>query len=183
MGVDRGKGSQIAEGIRRSRIGLALAGIKNPRRCCGRITIIFQSQFLRLRAVDLDDFRLDPNLDRLGDFQQIDNFIAVSAGNLFGPGPLVLIVDRAFQDNGLVDLSHPNIGIAENAFDLIGNRRVGGRYLHQIVLAAGAGPDDQGGGSGLLPHQNQFRAGNDHDIGYIRIGDRRPVQPVQRYRP
>ena len=183
LGVDRGKSAQIAESVRRFRIDLALAGIKDPRRRRARTAVVFQPQFLRLRAVDLDDFRFDPNLDRFGDFQQIHHFFAVGPGDFFGPGPLVLIVDRPFKDDSLVDFGHPNVGIAENAFDLAGNRRVGGRYLHQIVLTAGAGPDDQGGGPGLLPYQNQFRAGNDYDIGHIRIGDRRPLQPVHRYRP
>jgi len=117
-------------------------------------------------------------LDRFGDFQQINHFIAVGAGDFLGAKPLVLVTDRPFQNDCFIDFRHPDVRIAENAFDFVGNPRIGGRHLDLVILPAFAGPHDQGGRPGLLADEDQLRTGGDHHVRHFRIGDRGPLQAV-----
>ena len=150
--------------------------------CCVG-TVVLQPQFIRLVPTDLNDFRLNLYLYRFGDFQQIDDLVAIGGSDLFGSGPLILIIDRPFQNHRLIHLDHPDVRIAEHPFNFVGNRRIGGRDFHLICLPTHVGPDDQRRCSGLFTDQNQFGTGYDHHVSHIRVGNRRPLQAAHIHRP
>ena len=160
-----------------------MSGIKNPGCCRAVAAVKFQAQVLGFRTVDFNNLRFDLDLNRFGDFQQIHHFFGVGAGDFLGPGPLVLVADRPFQNDRFIDFRHPNVGIAENALDFIGNPRIGSRHLNLEILPALTGPHDQGGGAGLLADEDQLRAGGDHHVRHFRVGDRGPLQAVNVERP